>query len=76
MLKIACPCHQTALMEVFHVAFVGIRLPFETDVVISLLSSESVLNQPHQELNHIPQIEKHIGHFPLLGAAQKQCRKG
>ena len=66
MLKIACPCHQTALMEVFHVAFVGIRLPFETDVVISLLSMESVLNQPHQELNHIPQIEKHIGHFPLL----------
>ena len=59
------------MANVVYIAFIGVSLPFETDVVVSRFHLESILHQPNQKLKRIPQIEEHVSHFPLLAGVNE-----
>ena len=55
-----------SVANVVFLAFVGVCLPFKTDIEISLFNVETVLHQTHQKFCTVPQIEQHVSHLPLL----------
>jgi len=64
--QITHPCHRTTVTQIVLVTLISVCLPFKTNAVICLLHMEAALHQPHEELNHIPQVEQRVGQLPLL----------
>ena len=70
-MQVFCPCHRMPVARVIHIVFMGVCLPFETDVVVCLSHLEPILQEPNQELNPVPQVEERVGHFPLLAGVDE-----
>lgn len=70
-MQVFCPCHRVSVAKVVRIVFIGVCLPFETDVVVCLFNFEPILQQPNQKLYPIPQVEERVGQFPLLAGVDK-----